>query len=103
MKMIFGFLTKGQRRGGGPHRRSENQEEKDTAVRKSCESPTYLVTKHLSTSSCLHTNSMKRGEVILMEVRQEGGGEEEEEDVQAVNRRQCWVLLLIRLAHNKVI
>lgn len=25
----------------------------------------YLVTKHLSTSSCLQTNSMNRGEVML--------------------------------------
>lgn len=26
---------------------------------------TYLVTKHLSTSSCLQTNSMNRGDVML--------------------------------------
>lgn len=31
----------------------------------------YLVTKHLSTSSCLQTNSMKRGDVILGEERKE--------------------------------
>ncbi len=31
---------------------------------------TYLVTKHLSTSSCLQTNSMNRGEVML-DIREE--------------------------------
>lgn len=36
---------------------------------------TYLVTKHLSTSSCLQTNSMKRGDVILGEEEREGGEE----------------------------
>ena len=36
---------------------------------------THLVTKHLSTSSCLQTNSMKRGDVILNEERE--GGEEQ--------------------------
>lgn len=49
-------------------------EKNDTTRRKS---PTYLVTKHLSTSSCLQTNSMNQGDVILMEDGQHG---EERED-----------------------
>lgn len=30
---------------------------------------TYLLTKHFKTSSCLQTNSMKRGEVILLGIK----------------------------------
>lgn len=31
----------------------------------------YLLTKHFKTSSCLQTNSMKRGEVILWGVKKQ--------------------------------
>lgn len=63
----------GKRRSGSELRRAD--EKNDTTRRK--RSPTYLVTKHLSTSSCLQTNSMNQGDVILMEDGQDG---EERED-----------------------
>lgn len=59
---------------GGRGSRSELRgadEKDDTTGRK--KAPTYLVTKHLSTSSCLQTNSMNQGDVILMEDGQDGG------------------------------
>jgi len=31
----------------------------------------YLLTKHFKTSSCLQTNSMKRGEVILWRIKKQ--------------------------------
>lgn len=60
----------------GSSRELRRADEKNDTTRRE-KSQTYLVTKHLSTSSCLHTNSMNQGDVILMEDGQDG---EERED-----------------------
>lgn len=86
LKMIFGFLKKRRQRNEQREmRHAEVKEQREQRVEinwKEVEEVevwqrvtlTYLVTKHLSTSSCLQTNSMKRGDVILGEERE--GGEE---------------------------
>lgn len=60
----------------GSRRQLRRAEGKNDRTRRKT-SPTDLVTKHLSTSSCLQTNSMNQGDVILMEDGQDG---EERED-----------------------
>lgn len=60
----------------GSSRELRRADEKNDTTRGK-KSPTYLVTKHLSTSSCLQTNSMNQGDVILME---DGQDREERED-----------------------
>lgn len=60
----------------GSSRELRRADEKNDTTRRE-KSQTYLVTKHLSTSSCLQTNSMNQGDVILMEDGQDG---EERED-----------------------